>query len=360
MLLRVEIALLLAACWPNLAVSQQRPCTVTAHLETLDPSSFPNRTAAADDLSQLRRQSTNLPYAVDRNAIVFDWALPGYYLSVALWAPARDLPPDAFAAHDHREPVPVLSAEADRGPRRIVFVVEKGKKVSAAARQVETAAVTAILSNARTEDSFALLTAGGSRVALPLGSGRDAIRRAVEDLSRPGLGGAEGRDVRDALLEAATWFGSPQPGDSIFLLSRPLGGGRTRRVHSALGRGGIRLFSLGLGTLVHSTFDALLLAPPLELSEESGGGWEQIEGLPRKDDATDAQIELARREALELYGMIKTFYVVRLERTGPHVMIEPSLQVIDQMPWARVLYPRPLPVCPPPAGTAPAEGNKKK
>lgn len=363
MLVRVWVALLLAFSWPSPALSQQRPCTAVAHVVVLDPSSFANQAAAEWALSFLKSWTSGWvsPYGADRNDKVFGCAIPGSEVSVALWAPAHGLPLQPFAPHDEHRPIAVLSADVDRGPRRIIFVVENGKQVTPSARQVGAAGLTTILSHARPEDSFALLTAGGLRVAVPFGSSPDSLRAAIAQLWRPRPAGAQSGNLADALLEAATWFGSPQAGDSVFLVARRIAGGRAHRVRSALAAGRIRLFTLGVGTLIHSATDAGFWETPLlELSEESGGGWEQVEDLPRKGDATDAQFELSRKEALDLYGMVETIYVIQLERTGPHVMIEPSQQVIDEMPWARVAYQRPLPVCPPPAGTAPAEGKKKK
>jgi hypothetical protein len=353
MRMRVCAALLLLISVTAVARSQQSPCATTAHVVTLDPSSFPDKAAARWALSQMERWSEGrpFPYGADSNATVLGWPLPGLGASVPLWEPAHKLPPGAFTAHDEHRPIPVLSAEVNRGPRRILLLADNGKKIRVAARDIEIEAIKTVLCNARPEDSIALLTAGGPRVAVPFGSSRQAIELALKGLRQPAQRRPQGDRVSGELLEAAKSFGTPQEGDAIILFARTLTGSRRAEVRSALTSRGIRLFCLGLGAMLESgtlaSFEAgYSINALVTLSEETGGGWEQAGPLPHRGPATDANLQVARKEARDLYEMATTLYILRLERTGPHVFIEPSPEVIDQIPWARVLYPRPLPKCP--------------
>ena len=55
------------------------------------------------------------------------------------------------------------------------------------------------------EDSFALLTARGPKVQLPLGSSRDAILSAAQRMEGPVTAGPRGPAVIDAIAQAAAW-----------------------------------------------------------------------------------------------------------------------------------------------------------
>jgi len=216
--------------------AQEMACPVVASVVAPDPSSLPGPLEIGGNWS---RQSWDGLYGGEifhgvrvrslRAAAVVD--------GNALNAPVEGLQFGAFLARDKRDFIPIESVEAERGPRRIVFVVENGKPIRLSARQVEAAAVEEVLSGARPQDSFALLTAGGPRVALPFGSSKDAIQAAVDALARANLKVREGSAVLDSIIEATTWFGSPQVGDSIFLLARSPAFENSRLdspVHSAL------------------------------------------------------------------------------------------------------------------------------
>jgi hypothetical protein len=268
----------------------------------------------------------------------------------------RSLRAAAFVAWDKRDPIPIQSVETDRGPRRIVFVVENGKLISLARRQVEATAVEEVLSGARPEDSFALLTASGPRVALPFGSGRDAIQAAVDGLAYADLKMREGSAVLKCIVEATTWFGSPENGDSIFLLARCPEFENSRAdsaVRSALASRRVRLFTLGLDVMSNGYASS----PFIALGIESGGDWQQVGLLPRKGPAKPANIKAAREGAKVLYQVATECYILRLQRTNPETIIDLRMQDLAKMPWVRVIYPRPLPVCPPPVGPTPAPGQ---
>jgi hypothetical protein len=286
----------------------------------------------------------------------------GSYLPAWLYVPERRLPPNSFIAHDgvfHH--VPILSVEPEEGPRRIVFLEMFGKEWRRYARQWQGQAadtlwpeLAAVLSAARPEDSFALLAVGGPRVEVPFGSSRAALRAAIEAMSHSDPRGPDGPDLFEGLLQAATWFGSPQTGDSIF----EFGGvrrwrwdkARASQVRIALVSRGIRLFSLGGAYEECGSCDetgplsGTRESPLLRLCKETGGSWETIGYLG--PNAHDEMLWEWQNAAKSLYEMATFAYILRLARTGPHVTIQLQ-DNLRRLPWLLELtYPRPLPVCP--------------
>jgi hypothetical protein len=344
MRLFVTLLLIVSAVRPSKA--QENSCAVTAAVETLDPSSFPDKASIKFAMSvwwTTLRDPRMLGY---QDAIAFGSVLPYNYTNAPVWAPVADLRREAFVATDRKHSIPVLSAEPRGDPLRIVFVVENGRRLTAAQRQVEAAALKAILSVSRRDDSFAFLSTAAPRLAVPLGSSREAIELAFERLKEPRQKGPKDDGVSGALVEAAKSFERPQQGDAIILLARMVAGRRRLELRTALTSRGVRLFSFGLDAMVEAGSSGTLINPLATLSEQTGGGWEQIGPLANKDRVTGTRLHVARKYARKLYEMATTYYTLRLERTGPHVVIGLSSHTLDQTPWGRVVYPKPLPVCP--------------
>jgi len=164
--MRLYVALLFMVSAVSSAQAQQASCTVVANVVALQ-----------------------MPYPLQ--------PLPpgGKYLPGPLLVPERRLPPQAFIAHDgffHH--VPILSVVADEGPRRIVFVETFGEDWSGMPVRVQgpPPELTAVLSAARPQDSFALLSVGGPRLEVRFGSSRDALRARIEALSHPDPDGTRG------------------------------------------------------------------------------------------------------------------------------------------------------------------------
>jgi hypothetical protein len=116
------------------------------------------------------------------------------------WGLVRHLSADDFVVRNKKEPIRILSLTTDSGPRRIVFVLGDGEPMSAAARKIESEVVSDILSNARAEDSLALLTARGPREKIGFGATHDALRPTAEGLGNPSQRKSDGDGVLDALL----------------------------------------------------------------------------------------------------------------------------------------------------------------
>lgn len=326
-MLRVSARVLLMLWAVSASLAQQPPCTVLANVVT-----------------------EQLPYAL----IVFPSIPPtkGYGFPPELWLPARGLSPESFIVRDGRHRVPVLSVETYTGPRRIVLVVvfDRGLATAEHGGLIDRPriALGGILSKARAEDSFALLTAW-PHIAVPFGSSPTALRASIHDLSPSTAQFGRKDDVLDTILEAASWFGSPEKGDSILVIGG-FGGPRakTSQVRHTLAGRGIRLFDLGAGMSDGSCTDWLLcgysLSPDGTLAEDTGGGWEPVGYLGPK--AADENVWLWQTEAKTLYDMATFAYVLRLAKTGPHVKIELSGEALSRLHRPRLSYPRPLPVCP--------------
>lgn len=273
----------------------------------------------------------------------------------------------AFLAGNKKSPIPILSATYDRGPRRIIFVVENAKKMPPGARRIEAAVIPHILSKARPEDSFALLTARGPRVELHFGSSRDAIRAAAEELRNPPHGKSDGQGVLDAVLEATTWLQPPQPGDSIFLITLRLEGKHRANfstVRAAVAAGRIRVFTFQLGEVFirnpdtisspafgeswdMATFgQGLSFVQALALSRESGG-WAVVENAERGKEykLTDERLQELARNGEQMYRAITEYYLLQLDSGGPDLSIRLAPPILEQLPWASVVYPKSLPPC---------------
>lgn len=271
----------------------------------------------------------------------------------ANWNPIYGLPADAFVARSGKLPVRIESGTTNSGPRRVVFVVEDGKRVTAGARKVESAVISYILSAARPEDSFALLTACGPRIELPFGSSREAIQQAAKRLAQRPTGIPARGGVLDAVLEAVRLFRRPQPGDSIFLITMRVQG-RNRatfsQVRSALLANEIRVFALQVG------WYRLLIENPsgtagegvsyfvksFALSGISGGmaavrwSWGGFDAL---------EIRGFERQAGSMYKAICKYYALQLDRRGKRLVVGLAPAVRNRYPLARVLYPRHAPSC---------------
>jgi hypothetical protein len=234
--------------------------------------------------------------------------------------------------------------------------------------------ITHILSKARPEDSFALLTTRGPRVELRFGSSREAIRAAAEQLESTPQGKSGKGGVLDAVLEATTWFQPPQPGDSIFLMTLHLEGKHRAsfsKVRAAVAAGRIRVFGFQLGEQLLRITDAIntaaeslemqvfgqysILNQTLLLSRDSGGEAtleNTQEGKQYK--LTGDRLRLLHGTGEAMYMEATDLYLLQLERTGPDVVIALAPPVLEQLPWASVVYPKSLPPCSGPATPAPA------
>lgn len=337
-------------------LGQGSACSVPVTVQNFDLSSFPKEYVdrALAWRQESRARASGKPGRLDMGEL-------GYATTDA-WTAARDMPPEAFVVREGRHHVPVLSVRLDSGPRRVVFIAENGKEMTAAARKIEAAVITRILSKARAEDSFALLTARGPRVAHHLGSRREVIEAAAQELDGPVQGQSNGEGVLDALLEATSWLHPARLGDSILLVARRLEGphkASLSQVRSALRGGRIRLFGFQLGpkalpgvgdvlasSVAKSSTSEELTEGMFPLSSGTGGAaiCEDTEGY--RNGLRGARLQQLRDIAGQMYNAITEYYLLELSSVTPHLSISvaPEFQKRLLVPMD-VLYPRHLPPC---------------
>ncbi len=318
--------------------TQPQPCTVQVSI-------------VVPDLATVQKEGADISVRMLEHSLI----MPGA-VGVA------DLTAEAFSAHDRKHPVAIRSLTIGRGPRRLAFVVENGKRMNAAARKIEAAVISGIVSKARPEDSFALITAGGPRMGLPFGSSRDTILATTEQLASPPQGRAKGQSALDAVHEATSWLEPPQAGDSIFVLALNLEGRhRTSfsKVRDALSSGRVRLFGLELGRVTQPNPENLDTASLMggylnishapvgsvdhliQLSRDSGGieAWEDTT-KGKRYSVGQAQLERLVAAGESMYRAAVTYYVLELDCAGRNVVIGLLPLVREKFPGAFVLYPR--------------------
>jgi hypothetical protein len=397
--MRVFLALVLLISVQSAGLAQQSGCSVQVRVQAPDLSSLPEGDAQAL-VEEWNRNIKSMKYRLPDGR--WSWSRQSGDFTLALIQLQRlsvrdlmsrpeklqagappprsvsDLDGGSFVAWKKKERIQIRSATHERGPRRVVFVAENAKKMPEAARRIEAAVISGILSKARSEDSFALLTARGPRVQLPFGSSRDAVRAAVEDLANPPQGKRKGQGVLDAVLEATTWLQRVQRGDSIFVLALNLESkhhAKFSEVRDTLTARRIRLFGLELGYVTQPDTESLHTASLMgghlidtiarggnvdhlrEFAGESGGSFfQENTARGKRYKLTDDRLKFLQGVAQAMYDQVTEFYVLQLDSTGADVRIGLAPSVLAQHPWVSISYPEHLAPCsaaatPAPAGT---------
>lgn len=160
----------------------------------------------------------------------------------------RGLSAADFSAHAAKIAVPIKSITFDDGPRRVLFVVETGKKINSNSRKAEIQMVEAIVGDARPGDSFALIATHGQNRIAKFGSDRAKL---IDALGQEwGSGKEQGTGVLDAIMEGIEFFGQPATGDAIVVIAAELQGNRKtnpKAVAKALEEHHLRMLGLALG-----------------------------------------------------------------------------------------------------------------
>lgn len=280
----------------------------------------------------------------------------------------RGLKGENFVARTKHESVRIESLTTDSGRRRILFVVETGKHVPDTARAVGATVLSHVLSIARTQDSFALLTARGPRREIRFGSGREALNAAVEEFKSAPRGKNQEGGVLDALLEASEWFREVKPGDAIFVMTMGIESAHRAgysKVRSALADRRIRLFGFQLGQMIAGSYQTEFslglwgqyslqssVSPNQEnvfaLGFESGGFvcYENTAGGPQRQyKLTDERLEIVKVLGRQMYKAATNYYSLRAELPRRDYVIELADPMKQNLPQAVVTYPRYLPDC---------------
>lgn len=162
----------------------------------------------------------------------------------------RGLAPQDFLARAQKGSVTVKSMVYDDGPRRVLIVVDTGKKLSGNLRKAEVALVKTFVAAARPEDSLGLLSAHGPGGPVKFSDPRANIVDALAQETNSNEG--KDRGVLDAVMQGAEWFSDPHPGDAILIIAPTTEGNHktnAKAVAKALADRHIRLFGLALGPI---------------------------------------------------------------------------------------------------------------
>ena len=167
--------------------------------------------------------------------------------------PVTGLSAADFSVQLKKQAAAIDSAAYGGGPRRILFVVDTTKKLSADARRLEMVFAQAIMAASQSEDNFALITARGISQTVKFGADRSDLTKALQVLNEgAGESGDNHAGPLDAVTDGVTWFGEPRVGDTIVLMALNLEDNHKANpgsVAKLLGDHGIRLFGLALGPL---------------------------------------------------------------------------------------------------------------
>jgi hypothetical protein len=289
----------------------------------------------------------------------------------------RGLSAADFAGRASKGSVAVRSIVFDDGPRRVLFVVDTSKKLSANTRKAEIELIDTLTAASRPEDSLALITARGPGGEVKFGENRSGLAQA---LSQSGSGHGKDWGVLDAVLEGIDWFSEPRPGDAIVVIAADLDGNHKaspKTVAKALGDHHIRMFGLALGlvttkstvatrTVTSTVSQGLAQTTPLTgavmlatgdenffpLTANSGGLLlSVVNGDPgRSYNMDDPKLrQQVKQKGQAVLNMISSFYRAQIE---PPQLSHPedwTLDVTENIrkhePAMWVLYPRELGPC---------------
>jgi hypothetical protein len=287
--------------------------------------------------------------------------------------PFHGLSSAEFFGRAGKASVVVKNMTFDDGPRRIVLVVDTSKKLSGDTRQAERAMIDTLLSAARSQDSFAMVTARGPEHVVKFGEEHSAFIQALPTEGESRHGKEQG--VLDAVMQAIGLFGDAKPGDSIIVMAADLGGSKTtnaKLVAKALDQHHIRMFGLALGLVQvknstvsgqSTTAWGLATATPgvgdfvydtgdadfYPLTRNSGGmvmavmNYDSRATYSMKDPKF---VNRAKQQTIAVYNMIAGYYKVELE--GDHTgewSFEPNPDVRKAAPNMFLLYPHELSTC---------------
>jgi hypothetical protein len=288
----------------------------------------------------------------------------------------RGLHAEDFSGRLQKKPLTVKSLTYDDGPRRILFIVDRNKKLSSDSRRAETEMIGIILAAARPEDSFALLTARGPGGDVNFTKDRNAITQGLGNESRE----TKDTGVLDAVLAGIQRFGAPQAGDAIVVIAADMEGNHkanAKMVAKALDEHHIRMFGLALGmvntknsvaggSMTSTTSQGLAWTTPLSggivydtgdehffpLTTNSGGLVLGVMNMdPRRSyNISDPRIlQEVRQKARSISKMINAFYRMEIDSPPlPHAEdlnmdVAESIRKHTQQMF--VLYPHMLETC---------------
>jgi hypothetical protein len=275
----------------------------------------------------------------------------------------RKLNSDQFVVTSGKSEIPIESLTIDNGPRRIVFVVETGKRVVEAARKIEAGVLETVLSQTPSVDSLALITAYGPLKEVRFGENRDRLKAAISEIGNSPRGASQPTGILDALQTATDWLKPHQPGDAVLVLTMGIEGSSSRisfkKIADSLTSSDIRLYGFQLGTPIMGSATLTLAPAPtgnelvprvvVSPNEESlnalstrTGGFMFVEvtnNESRTYKISEQRLSLLEKGGIQMYKAIKEYYVLRVS-SRVKVDLDVADSVRAKLPQAMVSYPR--------------------
>lgn len=284
------------------------------------------------------------------------------------------LPASSFTAASTRGPLSIEAAVYDTGPRRIVIVVDRGSGMKSAAATITREAIDKILSGARPQDSFALITTGAGARRISFGRSASDLSAEVSNVFADAKPKGSWLDLLDGMAEAAGWFSTAQRGDAmlVFTSEDEFREGRVgfRKAYDTLTTRGIRVFAMLFGPIIAGGYMSVIDwgAPP-GAPRDLSFGWAQREDLNHLVRETggfllaenmaepwrEYKLDEKRLQALvqigwQMYGSIAELYVVKVKMARKEsgmwrwtLSLTPDQQ--KKLPHADLAYPGELQPC---------------
>ena len=281
--------------------------------------------------------------------------------------PIPGLKASDFNGQLKKQALAIESLSYDVGPRRILFVIDTTRQLTADARRAEVEFASAMVSAAQPGDSFALLTARGIEQSAKFAADRSAVNQALKVLEQSAgenLGDTKKAGVLDAVAEGIGWFGEPRLGDAIVVFARDLEDNHKtdyKKVARMLAERHIRLYGVAFGHLLLNNSTSAAMATSREglgyvqpgivvpgelgdanffpLSINSGGYLvREDQGLAQKQFKLD---ELKRKQLQKtgalMAQLVDEFYRVRVNAPAHAEPLTVGLK--QSQPGSYVLYP---------------------
>jgi hypothetical protein len=294
------------------------------------------------------------------------------------------LTPKDMSLRFNKQNVAIESVKYDKGPRRVLVILDTGSRLPLDARKAETMLLNHIVARARAEDSFALLTARGPLRKVHFGEGKDAILKAAQELASDPKEPVKGENILDTIAEGVEWFGEPRTGDAILVMadhleesnesseytSRQISGigpsqgivtdrgpsfekvsrMKFSAVVKMLGERRIRVFGLQLGILKTN----IALTSKYSANDENlfgislgSGGYAVFDPVDPFGSyvLNDTRAQALQNKIWQLYGSISQFYLVQVQAPSSRGSWKLELAK-DLRSTTHALYPQLFGLCP--------------
>lgn len=281
-----------------------------------------------------------------------------------------------------KQDIAIESIKYDSASRRVLLILDTSSWLPPDARKAETALAKYLLSRAREQDSFALLTARGPLRKARFEEGRETLLKVVQELAADPKEPIKGENILDTIVAGIAWFGQPQPGDAILIMAdhleelneptqyinRTVGGNgpmqgvvtdrgprfekqskvKFSAVTRMLGDHQVRVFGLQLGALKASP-----LIGKFDPNDENlfgitlaSGGYSVFDPVDSFGSyvLTDSRLQTVQKMIWQLYGSISQFYQVRIHSHNTHSSWKLELAK-DLRSNTRALYPQQFDPC---------------